>query len=290
MKRLWTINIIILVCLVCFTCCQKNSAVSEEVIPCHPNTFVDRKQFTSIISSKITKNRPTLNKIRAGIVPHHLVADYMIKDFFTAISREKPSTIILVGPNHHNLGAKIITGFYGWQTTTGNVISERLIINELVEQGIAVCDEKVLAQEHSIGNLVPFIKYYLPETKVVPIIFHHDVSLEEVDMVLETIQPFIKKDVMIVASIDFSHYLSRVDAELMDEQTKKVLEDFDYTTLYHMDNDYLDSPASLAFFLRYMEKRSDTKIEILNNTNSGEILNSEVIETTSYFTIVGVDE
>lgn len=291
MKRLKIVLLIVL-CLSCLTACTKNipdNTKEASSYPNHANVFVTKAQLYSILSSKGNKEIPIEGKIRAGVVPHHLAAGYIIKDFFDVISREKPGTIILVGPNHHNMGTKIITGLYGWQTWDGVITSNKEIVNTLIEQGMALCDEKTLSQEHAIGNLVPFIKHYLPDASVVPIIFHHDVSINEVNKVLDVLHPLLKEDVMIIASVDFSHYLSRVQAEEKDEQTLKVLESYAYTYLYKMGNEYLDSPASLAFFLRFMEKRNYTKIQVLNNTNSGELLRNESIETTSYFTVVGAD-
>ena len=45
-------------------------------------------------------------KIVAGVVPHHLLAESLIEDFFDYISsKEKPETIILLSPDHFNAGS-----------------------------------------------------------------------------------------------------------------------------------------------------------------------------------------
>jgi AmmeMemoRadiSam system protein B len=225
--------------------------------------------------------------ILGGVVPHHLLAGSLIADLLAALVPQKPEVIILVGPNHHNLGGRLITGFSAWQTPEGLVETEEKIVQTLLEKSIVGQDEQVLSQEHSIGSLVPLIKHYLPQTKIVPLILHHDVSLKEVDKLLAVLEPWLEEEkCVLLASVDFSHYLTREQAEEKDRFTLKVMKNFDYPTLFHLDNDYLDSPASLATVFRYAENKGLQEFQVLVNTNSGQILQNDFIETTSYFSLV----
>jgi len=225
--------------------------------------------------------------IHAGVVPHHLVAGSLITDFMFAISPQEPELLVIVGPNHNNSGGRIITGYADWQTPEGLVETEDNIVRTLLEKEMAVRDEKVLSKEHSIGSLIPLIKYYLPQAKVVPIIFHHDVTLEEVDKLLAVLDPLLAEEKgVLLASVDFSHYLTRKEAQEKDSLTLEVMNNFDYPTLFHLGNDHLDSPASLATILRFAERKDLQEFQLLANTNSGVILQNDFIETTSYFTLV----
>ncbi|HHY05590.1 MAG TPA: AmmeMemoRadiSam system protein B [Clostridia bacterium] len=225
--------------------------------------------------------------ILGGVVPHHLVAGNLIIDLLAALVPQKPEVIILVGPNHYNLGGRMITGFSAWQTPAGLVETEEKIVQALLEKSIVERNEQVLSQEHSIGSLVPLIKHYLPQTKIVPLILHHDVSLEEVDLLLEFLEPGLEEGKCVfLASVDFSHYLTRQEAEEKDRFTLKVMENFAYPTLFHLGNDYLDSPASLALVFRYAQSKGLCEFQVLANTNSGRILQNDLIATTSYFSLV----
>jgi hypothetical protein len=163
---------------------------------------------------------------------------------------------------------------------------EDRVVSVLLDKGLALRDEEVLSQEHSVGALVPFLKYFLPEAKIVPLILHHDVSLHEVDALLNALEPFLNGRAVLISSVDFSHYLPRSEAQAKDRETIRYMRNFNYATLFSLGNDYLDSPASLAAALRLAEKRGFKEFSVLDNTNSGIILQNDFIETTSYFTLV----
>lgn len=261
--------------------------------PPHPS-FLSQKELYEVLASSnieervVPENQKELKGIvLAGVVPHHLVAGNLITDFLSALALQNPELLVIVGPNHFNLGGRIITGFADWQTPEGLVKTEGSIVQILLKKEMAVQDEQVLRNEHSIGSLMPLIKHYLPQAQVVPLIFHHDVTLEEVDKLLAVIDPLLAEaNSVLLASVDFSHYLTRKEAEEKDSFTLKVMNNFDYPTLFHLGNDYLDSPVSLATVIRYAERKDVHEFQLLANTNSGVILQNEVIETTSYFTIL----
>ena len=267
--------------------------------PAHPGIFMTKEDLYRSLSEEAgTKPGPVRaeGKIISGVLPHHLVAGRMITRFMENLAVQKPEVIILAGPNHYNLGGKIITGLYDWQTPDGLVKTDRDIAGTLLEKRLAVRDEEVLSREHAVGGLMPFIRHFMPQARVVPLIFHHDVSLAEIDALLEALEPYLggtgaaAGTAVVVASVDFSHYLTRQEAEAKDEITLKAMRELDYTALYQMGNDHLDSPASLALAFRAAEKRGIKDFEILENTNSGVIFKNDIIETTSYFTLVVREE
>ena len=267
--------------------CQQDKKMQSEgegINSAHPGSFVSKKDLYRYVS-KEKKEHPLQGKVRGGIVPHHLLAGDLIAQFFSLLKEQKPEIIIIVGPNHNNAGAKIISGLYDWETSEGLVKTERSIVKRLQQAGLAVLADEVLSQEHSIGTIVPFIKYYLPGSKIVPIILHHDVSFKEIDFFIQELAPFLKENAVILGSVDFSHYLTRREAEAKDTVTLKAMRDFNYTALFRMGNDHLDSPASLAMVFRAMEMMGKKEFRVLAHTNSGVILQNYFIETTSYFTL-----
>ena len=58
-----------------------------------------------------------------------------------------------------------------------------------------------------------------------------------------------EKKLLLLCSIDFSHYQSPLLAEKYDEKTIRAVEDGDLTALLQMDGKYLDSPESLVLLL-----------------------------------------
>lgn len=262
--------------------------------PPHPSFITKAELYKVLAEQPISEdglapvNQSDLEgAILAGVVPHHLVAGSLITDFMSILVPQEPELLVIVGPNHDNLGGRIITGFADWQTPEGLVETEGKIVQTLLEKKIAVQDEQVLSKEHSMGSLMPLIKHFLPQVQVVPLIFHHDVTLEEVDKLLTVLDPYLPEGKgVLLASVDFSHYLTRQEAEEKDSLTVKVMTNFDYPTLFRLGNEHLDSPASLAMAFRFGEGKGLREFRVLNNTNSGVILQNDLIETTSYFTLV----
>jgi AmmeMemoRadiSam system protein B len=262
---------------------------NEPSHPAHSSSFVSREDLYYCLAKKDAEKNDSLTlqgQIIGGVVPHHLVAGNLIARFMENLAQNNPEVIVLVGPNHYNLGAKVISGYYDWQTPEGIVKTDKQIVKELLESGLASENEEVMANEHSIGAVVPFIEHFLPDANIVPLILHHDVSLEEVDKILAMLNTYWDEKVVFIGSVDFSHYLSRQEAQEKDEYTLQVMRDFDYEKLYGMSSDYLDSPASLALVFRNAERRGIMDFHVLDNTNSGIILKNDMIETTSYFTLM----
>ncbi len=257
--------------------------------PAH-SSFVTRQELAQALNLAKAESLETAGHKISGVVPHHLVAGHLIADYFAALSQQRPELIIIVGPNHENRGGRVITGLYDWQTPEGLVKTEAEVVKGLLANNLAVRDEKVLAGEHSIGSLVPFVGYYLPQAKVVPIILHHGVTLREVDKLLTGLKPYLNEETVLVASVDFSHYLTRREAELKDEETLIHMRNFDYSTIFRLGDDHLDSPASLALAFRRAEAQGIKEFFILDHTNSGVIMNNDLMETTSYFTLAFAKE
>jgi len=254
--------------------------------PAHPNLFFDEKTFNEGVTQTKKDNHLSNYHISGGIVPHHLFPGFILTDFFNRLTPQKPKTIILIGPNHYEKGNyKVLTSLYSWDTPFGKVDPDDLVINELVKKDVIRVDEDVLPNDHAVAGMMPFIKYYLPNTKVVPILISGHTTQEEVEALASNLRGFIGEDVVLVAPVDFSHYLTNEQAKEKDKLTLEVLKNYDYRQLFTLNNDYVDSPPSIAALLMVMQKLGTTKMDLLYNTNSGELQKDNYIETTSYFSI-----
>jgi len=250
-----------------------------------PNAFYDSEHFyRGLREVQASPGPPATGTLLGGVVPHHILAGAMFSHFFVALEQHPPKTVVVVGPNHENRGDRIITGRRGWNTDFGVVESDRTLVNRLVAGGLAHLDENALSTEHSVGALMPYLKYHAPQARVVPIIVHKDVSLTEMRRLADLLAPLLGPDCVLVASIDFSHYLTRAEAEAKDVTTLRVIRDFNIPALQEMGPDHIDSPASLGLLMLAMQQQGISQPELVAHTNSGVIIGSDLIETTSYFT------
>lgn len=226
--------------------------------------------------------------IFAGIVPHDFSVEYMNIELMRKLAMQKPKLIFLLAPNHFEGGKNNITVFAGgWQTlVSGKVRIEREFVDGLVSRKLAGVDDDIFNKEYSVGNNMTYLFTYLPETKIVPIIFKKNCSFNELKTLSEYLATKINKDTVILASVDFSHYLSYSEAKKMDEITLTEMEKFNYDKILHFDSKNLDSPAAIVTLLMLVQKQGKTNMEILHSVNSAEIRKSEAAPTTSYFSII----
>lgn len=248
-----------------------------------PNRFFDPTLFYGGLREATRAEQKPAGRLAGGVVPHHNLAADLLSRFFVQLEPHPPATVIVVGPNHENKGQPVITGLRGWQTDFGVVEANRRQVEALVKSGLAVADDAALSTEHSVGALMPYLKYHAPEARVVPLILHRDLSLREIRRLAEALAGQFNDDQVLIASVDFSHYLTRAEAEEKDVQTLRAIQAFDLESLMRMGSDHIDSPGSLAVLMLAMRELGADGPHQTSHTNSGVILSSETIETTSYF-------
>ena len=254
--------------------------------PTHPLVFFDKETFYSGVAQSKSKNKSFKNHIAGGIIPHHLFPGFIITDFFNRLSKQNPKTVILIGPNHYEHGDyKALSSLYGWETPFGVIWPHDKIIRELVGNNLIRIDESVLRNDHAVVGIMPFVKHYLPRARAVPILLSGFMSKAEVQVLANTLKNYMDKDTILIAAVDFSHYLTSQEAKEKDKVTLEVIKNFDYRQLFLLNNDYMDSPPSIAALLITMQKLGATKMELLYHINSGEMQKNNFTPTTSYFSI-----
>lgn len=228
--------------------------------------------------------------IQGGIIPHDITHGEYIAHFFQNLQDQNPEYILLIGPNHYEHGSTpLITSSANWTTQSGTLETASDIVNELLTYGSFSESNDIIENEHTISGIVPYFSYFLPETKLIPLIFKAEVTLYEIDLLIELLENVLPENTVIVAAVDFSHYLTSGEATENDKVTAEALQSLDYQTLLSFGprfNDYLDSPPSIAFLLRWLEKHNITESTILYNTNSGLLANNPNQPTTSYFEVI----
>jgi AmmeMemoRadiSam system protein B len=234
--------------------------------------------FFVLVNSKLQEQKlltqePRIKqRIKGGVVPHHLVAEEMINDFFKSFTI-KPKKIILIGPNHQEKKFPVVT-------SSSNSLTSAISSSPLV--GI---DDQLIKEEHAISNLLPYLEKYFPNAEIVPLIFKNQFKEKELREFTAVIKPNFDQQTVIIGSIDFSHYLKPVDAAENDQQTLKAIKTFNYSTLLKKDSAYLDSPSALVFLLLLMEQQGTTSLTVLDHKSSADFTPRKT-RTTTYYTLL----
>ena len=133
---------------------------------------------------------------------------------------------------------------------------------------------------------MPFIVQRFPSTPIIPIILKYHQKAEDIDRLITTLQSISSSSTLIIASLDFSHYLSSDIAPIKDAKMQKYIENRDYKQIEGLSNDYIDSPWTLITFLRYLELAGVTQGQMLEHTNTGQVAGQIIESSTSFFTYI----
>lgn len=252
----------------------------------HQIKFFDERLFYKSLAKINTVAKPD-KEIKGGIVPHHLLATEMISEFYFYFKNQDVRTVIVIGPNHKETGDfSVLSGLSDWDTPFGKIETEKITVNELVGKNLAKIDDAALDGEHSAALHIPFIKYFLPKAKVVPIIISGKMKIEDAEKLSAALAKYArKKGTVIIASVDFSHYLPENIAAEKDKESFEAIKNFDYEKIHRFGNDNLDSPLSIIVLLHVLKRVNASELKLIKNLNSEQIFKSGSRETTSYFTI-----
>lgn len=249
--------------------------------------YYDEAGFKISVEGGAGANPPE-GEIMGGIVPHHLLAGKMIGDFFKAVSPCDPEVVVVIGPNHRGEGAKSVqTAGWDWNTPFGVLQADREIVGSLLENRIAAENFILMEKEHSISCLVPYIKYFMPHSKIVPVLMTGTDRISGAERLGAFLAQMSRcRKILFIASVDFSHYLPVEKADEMDEITRKALLKRDIDRIRAMDNNYMDSPVSIITLLTVMDRLGAREQIILDHNNSARISATDPNSTTSYFTVI----
>lgn len=224
--------------------------------------------------------------IRGCILPHHLTASDLIHEVFQNVSSTRYKTVVLIGPDHESLEkGKVFTTLRDWQAPAGILETDREITGELLKNSFVLADDGKLTSEHSVSGIIPFIRYYMGDVKVVTLVLTKQAKPEDIDRLIEDLYEHVNaEETLFIASVDFSHYLDLDEADRMDSITMDAIEKRDIEKIMSFTNDNLDSPVSIAMLLKMMDKLNAGNAYLLNHSNSELILKVRSEETTSYLT------
>lgn len=230
-------------------------------------------------------NNHSKNLVLGGVVSHHNLVDQQIDQFWSTLSdRTDAKVIVLVGPDHQNLAQKPMVFTQNQTVFPGYVLLDQVILSQL--KNLAADDPVVFKSEYSIQIQLPVIYHYFPQVQIVPILFRSDATTEQVVNFAHSLRSFLTKDTVVVASVDFSHYLTKTEASLNDEDSILALEQFDYSTLSHFGPEHLDSDQSLIFLSELMCPEHSCSWEELFHGNSVDVDPTDPTATTSYFSLL----
>ncbi len=216
--------------------------------------FYERELFLSAMASP--REYSVVGSLKAGMIPHHLVASDMIAGFMRLAAEEQGGydAVLIISPSHfpENCGRDIVTALAGWETPFGNVACDEALTRALLNAPGFSAEDNPAAMEadHGVAGLVPFVRYYLPGAKVAGCLLSNRLSRSELAVFRETVAKLCESGrVLLIASVDCSHYLSPEEAALRDGETARAIEAMDFERILSFGDGNVDSPQAVTTFL-----------------------------------------
>lgn len=234
-------------------------------------------------------------ELLCGTVPHHLTGGQLISSFFhtAAQNRGDIDTIIIVATKHYKDGGAFVTSKCGWQTPFGVMENDTDVTERLIDAGAAEHDMS-MEEDHAVSALIPFAKYYFPETKVSAVLVGAEADKKIPEKLSAALtELYGEKDILTVFSVDFSHYLQPSDTAAHDEETRRAVLAGDLSAVSAMTDSNMDSPYCIGTFMRLTEALGGDIAE-LDHSNSLEMSGLPYSAAafpeglTSYFVFGGV--
>ncbi len=208
--------------------------------------------------------------IKAAIIPHHLLAKDLIEDLGQRVSRNKKiRKVFIIGPNHDEIGK-------GPLLTDSNQLKSNFLI----------LDKETIEKDHSCWAPRSILQKYFSNVEINCILISSKANIVELQEIAKEIS-FNNQETLVVISTDFSHYLTKDEADKNDITTQDLISQKNVDSILRLNNGFVDSPKSLAFLFFYLKNINNIDQKILNHLNSSQILNQpNLASTTSYFEII----
>ena len=209
---------------------------------------------------------------------------------YKAIKSRNYKTVIILGPSH-------FFGFNGisvwpqgsFRTPLGDVLVDEKFTKELIAQiQKARFIPEAFAKEHSLEVQIPFLQKVLGNFsaiegggvtthcgwKIVPIVMGR-LNLQDCKRLASVLKKIIagRRDVLVVASTDLSHYHPYSEAIDIDKRTLSYIENFDFDGLWRealIGNAELCGLRSVITTLILAKEQNINGVKVLKYANSGD--------------------
>ena len=233
---------------------------------------------------------PVGQRVCGGILTHHFLASGLMVRFFAELGRHSPpKTIILLGPNHYHHGlANISISSLPWKTPFGILQTDRQLVQAIGAAIQLLEDPEAFAGEHSVGVLIPFLKYYFPRSRVVPVLIDVNAETYRLRRLRVVLSTLLKNpNTLLLLSMDFSHDSVAAVAEARDMEAQEVISSMDSSKTNGL---HVDCRKGLWLLLESLKQAGCDDVRFNEHTNSARLAGKpDQPNVTSYFTIYFLD-
>lgn len=215
-----------------------------------------------------------------GLVSPH--AGYMYSGpvaahgFSLMASDGKPTSVVIIGPNHTGVGSGVSIMTSGkWSTPLGGAqVDAELAETVAKSSNIIDVDPEAHSYEHSIEVQLPFLQHLFGEVNFVPICMMLQDAHTSKDVGDAIAKASAGKDVVIVASTDLTHYETQRSAVEKDKKAMEKIVALDGEGLIatvERDGITMCGYGPVAAMIHAAKKLGAKKAKILKHATSGDV-------------------
>jgi hypothetical protein len=242
----------------------------------------DADELAAAVKARLGDAEKTLDaeKVVAIIVPHagYEYSGGVGATAFRQVEGRRPTTVVLLGPSHHCGGYEIAAGTYGgYETPLGVAEVDGDFVAAVAEKCPDVEYTNVpFEKEHGLEVQLPFVQTLFPGARVAPFIFcrHDGAAAGRFGRALAEVIDDSDGDVLIVTTVDLSHYHPYDEAVGLDRAFLETYERFDAGAIFRGQTDgefEIDAPGPVAATFNCAKKLGATEAVTLEYKNSGDV-------------------
>jgi len=231
---------------------------------------------------------PEINGQVIGVIaPHagHKYSGPVAAHAFATLRGLNPNLVVILSPFHSFAPYSLITTSHqAYATPLGNIEVDKEGMEELQDRLDIPISPIPNDKEHSLEIELPFLqRVFQHEFKLLPIMIHSQEEAVAKKLGLALARTLKKKNAIIVASTDLSHFYDQQTAHILDHEMLRCFESFDPTSIFEAEQTgkgYACGHAAVATALWAAKKLGADQVQILNYATSGDI-------TKDYSSVVG---
>ncbi|MEW6388196.1 MAG: AmmeMemoRadiSam system protein B [Thermodesulfobacteriota bacterium] len=246
-----------------------------------PPLFARPEPFLQAIQKNRAKPLPV--KITGLTVPHHLLAADLIAASLARLAEQGYERIVILSPDHFSRSRTVFAVTRrNFGTPFGTLRTDQTAVRRLLENP-RVSLSGLFSHEHGVQALLPFLAYYFPQARIVPLAIHRAAKPRDWDALAQTLAPLLTSDTLVIQSTDFSHYLPLAEAKRKDQETLRVLSGGDPAEVIKLtEPGHLDCRAAQYLQLRLQAEVFRTRPTVAAHGNSQDYTAAPLSRTTSY--------
>ncbi len=221
------------------------------------------------------------------IAPHagHRYSGQVAAHAFAALRGLSPDLVVILSPFHSFAPYELITTSHqAYATPLGTIEVDKQVMEELQKNLDIPISPIPNDKEHSLEIELPFLqRIFQNEFKLLPIMIRSQEETIAKKLGMALARTLKKKNAIIVASTDLSHFYDQQTAQIFDHEMLRCFESFNPFSIFESEQTgkgFACGHAAVAAAFWATQKLGANQVQILNYATSGDI-------TKDYSSVVG---